>query len=224
MQKYKHFLGYLFLHVHSCSIKDASNVYDEEVVNVNEMYFSDDEEERQLKGKNKNRKNKSVQGDRHGNDNNNNKQSRNPHRPQRGRGSFRHAGPVPSGFHQHMQPPPQYPSHPAYSQHQWSHQQPMPYGTPGVPPPPPPPQGAVNYQMYPPSGYPATQHFPLQPGQPSGYGQHPYPAGVPPPPPPPSRSNPQYAHANPNAQQQVASQPAQQQQQQQSDTVYYDYT
>ena len=37
---------------------DASNVYDEEVVDVKEMYFSDDEEERRVKQKAKNKSNR----------------------------------------------------------------------------------------------------------------------------------------------------------------------
>lgn len=137
---------------------DASNLYDEEVINPKEMYFSDDEQERQAKGKGK----KKGRNDRQRSD-----------QGQRQQGQP-FGGPPPHGFHSGVPMgaiPPSY-SHsqqgyqqgfqqqqshyqqqqPAYPQgyqpqaYQQAYPQP-PYigGYAGPPPPPPPPAGAYPY-------------------------------------------------------------------------------
>ncbi|KAL3944745.1 MAG: hypothetical protein SGBAC_001164 [Bacillariaceae sp.] len=126
---------------------DASNVYDEEVLNKDEVYYSDDEKERQAKSRRKGARNQKSGQQSH-------RQSHQQSHQQRE--SSRHA--IPKGFHQnttapgfhaappvsrapmpqgfHQPPPPMY-GHPHAAPYQ---QQPYPnYGYPGPVPPPPPP-------------------------------------------------------------------------------------
>ena len=136
---------------------DASNLYDEEVVNVSEMYFSDDEEERQAKSRRK----PGGSGDSHRRDSQQNPSGWSQPRPQ--------------GFQKHQ------------PRSQTFQSQPRPLAPIGFHPTPVqdvmqrPPPGFYqpHYQPYPPSQ--AVPHPQL--GN-SGYGV-PSMAGIPPPPPPP---------------------------------------
>ena len=156
---------------------DASNIYDEEILDASEAYYSDDEKEREAKNKKKNRK-KRQQG--------NNHNRGNPHRPQnfhppqqfQHNNQFRpppppppppqnygynHARSLPSGFHAptqqggFAQPSTlyQYPAQSAF------------HGRSSMPLPPPPP--------------PHNQQYPYQRAAPS--------SSMPPPPPPPRNPN-----------------------------------
>ena len=157
---------------------DASNIYDEEILDASEAYYSDDEKEREAKNKKKNRK-KRQQG--------NNQNRGNPHRPQnfhppqqfQHSNQFRPPPPppppppqnygynparsLPSGFHApaqqggFAQPSTlyQYPAQSAF------------HGRSPMPPPPPPP--------------PHNQQYPYQRAAPA--------SSMPPPPPPPRNPN-----------------------------------
>jgi len=202
---------------------DASNVYDEEVLNPNEMYFSDDEKERMATGSGR-KKNRKAPPTSDGNDSNHNRtRMQSSYRggmPAGGRGKRGgraprgpHANPnwnrpggrghVAPGFHPVSQnfasypPPPQY-YLPQYSTHQQISNQFGAYG------------GHFNGNTYAGAGYPVGQ---VQQGQqfqqPMQYPQYqfqqPQQQPLPPPPqPPPSEQ--------------------QQQQHEASDTIYYDYS
>jgi len=152
---------------------DASNLYDEEVINVNDMEFSDDEQEREFKNRNKRGKKGRRKNDGHSS------------AAGRGRGS---GGASYTGFH--APPPPQYaipvPNQPmqyqaapggypyqqqyAYSQAPKQYAQGAPgYATypaysQGIPPPPPP--------QYPYPPYPHTESHGAQHPNQSTQGQH----------------------------------------------------
>jgi rRNA processing protein Gar1 len=160
---------------------DASNLYDEEVMNSNEMYYSDDEKEREAKNKRKGSRRKEGE--------NKNAQSRNGNRSrQQQHGNQRyHAGTsIPQGFHSMSQQPQQMPFYP------------QPVGIPSgfhhqtlssnaFPPPPlPPPCGG-----HPPPYYP-QQH--LQQTCPAGMVP---PLPRPPPPPYPGTGNVQIGNQPP---------------------------
>ena len=189
---------------------DASNRYDEEVLNKSEMYFSDDEAERLVKkGKKKGGRQgrNSVQehgqrGEGRGGDCG--------HGRGRGRGRSTGRGESRQHWQQHYQIPPNHMVH-QYQRQQGAplsqqgnqyhqYQQPNNYQAPGmVPPPPPPPQYQQQYPVWP-HNYNQSRYVPPPP---------------PPPPPPPSQRS-----GNPT-QQQIQSNA---EQSRQNDTVYYDYS
>lgn len=180
---------------------DASNLYDEEVLASNDMYFSDDEQEREFKSRGKKKK-KNQRRDA-GNQNHGQQHTNIP--------GF-HAPPQQSaqrlpGFHPPAQnrpppPPPPPPPRQQYMQQTGGHpgaaQYPYPQGNmppqqnmqyqqyqqqPGYPPQPyatngqhqqqyPYPQGG---QQYPPAAYPYAQPYPQQFQQQQPYQQQPYP-------------------------------------------------
>ena len=231
---------------------DASNMHDEEVTDVKDMYFSDDEEERALK-KGKKKKNRNMnefqtnmqQGNTYrqrGNFTRNNNSYQVPQQP------YNSSSQTPTQYQQysqpvyHHQPPGQFQQHPNQGvvptyqyapQHQNQQQQPQ-YAYPNNP------QPHVQYQAYAP---PPPAHYPHQTIQNTG-------VPPPPPPPPPRASQPpamgygqqppiyQQAQLYPNTlYQQPPPQPyptqynqvGQGQNQQQngnnnSDTVYYNYS
>lgn len=195
---------------------DASNFYDEEVVSVQEMYFSDDEEERQLKSKRKNRKRDAlsrrdaVTGK--GNPPNR-EHTEGGGRGGRGRGHYQPV-PIPTGFHQRH---PQIRIQPCHSPYHQSACQ----GGIISPPPPPPPRDAHNqhHQHQPPRGHstlqaydyaPLHSHYALAP-QHGAFLSH------------PPRQN-QYHRSCPGQSPPPRPQNAPNEHQQQSDTVYYDYS
>eukprot|EP00536_Pseudo-nitzschia_multiseries_P007879 jgi/Psemu1/287422/fgenesh1_pg.190_\ len=169
---------------------DASNIYDEEIVNSSEAYYSDDEKEREAKNKKKGvgRKKKQQRNiDRHQQRHNNNSttfqhnaspryygQPPPPPPPQNHRYGQGPAS-LPQGFHhtsqQHYQQGGVQQPYPTYQyppQSMFHRQAP---GAPPPPPPPPPPPG--NNQPYP---YQGTRQPPRGPQTTSNM--------VPPPPPP----------------------------------------
>ncbi|GFH58852.1 hypothetical protein CTEN210_15328 [Chaetoceros tenuissimus] len=232
---------------------DASNMHDEEVTDVKDMYFSDDEEERALK-KGKKKKNRNMnelqsnmqQGNHNrqrGNFTRNNNSYQAPQQP------YNPSSQTQTQYQQynqpmyHQQPPGQFQQYPnqgvvptyqyAPQHQQQQHQQQPQYTYPNNP------QPHVQYQSYAP---PPPVNYPHQTFQNTG---------VPPPPPPPPRAqqptamgygqpppNYQQAQLYPNSQyQQPPPQPyptqynqvGQGQNQQQngnnnSDTVYYNYS
>ena len=175
---------------------DASNIYDEEIINTNEAYYSDDEKEREAKNKKKGagrKKNQKRNADREQHDNrrqqhNNNSTAKYPNNnnaastgyygqppppPQNYGYGQRHHGSLPQGFHHHM-------AQQRHHQHQYSH-----------------PHGRVGQQ---------TQH-PTHHQYPPGSAFHRQASGAPPPPPPP----PQGQHNQSYPYQQGAPQRAQRQ-------------
>jgi len=163
---------------------DASNIYDEEIIDPSEAYYSDDEKEREAKNKKKGASRRKKQ---HGN--NGNRFQNNQHRPrnfhqQPGQYQFRqnstppppppppqsypysqHTGNLPSGFHpqqgglQQASPLYQYPVQSAF------------HGQSSIPPPPPPP---MSHQQYPhqraaPSSMPPPPPPPRNPNEPPAY-------------------------------------------------------
>ncbi len=167
---------------------DASNIYDEEILDASEAYYSDDEKEREAKNKKKNRK-KRQQG--------NNGNRGNPHRPHNfnhsqqfqpntsaasGQQPFRspppppppqnygyghyHAGSLPSGFHPRSQqggfaqPPSTLYQYPAQSAF---------HGRPSMPPPPPPPQHNQQHPYQRTSSIPPPPPPPRNPNEPPAY-------------------------------------------------------
>jgi rRNA processing protein Gar1 len=206
---------------------DASNIFDEEVVNTNEMYFSDDEQEREAKSGKKKKK---------GRDDRQRSQQVSRHH-----GPPANSNPTPRGFHAGPTSAPPYSYPPGGAAPQGFSQQ-------GFPQQGFPQQGFPQQQGYPQQGYPQQQGFPQQPGFPQqgyqqghaqNYQQHGYPqnhAGMPPPPyqgvapgypganvppPPPPRgagfSYPAYPSAGPVP-------PPPPPPTENSDTVYYDYS
>jgi rRNA processing protein Gar1 len=207
---------------------DASNVFDEEVVNTNEMYFSDDEQEREAKSGKKKKK---------GRDDRQRSQQVSRHHGPPG-----NSNPTPHGFHAGPTSAPPYSYPPGGA---------APQGFPqhGFPQQGFPQQGHPQQQGFPQQGYPQQgfpqQGYPQQPGFPQqgyqqghaqNYQQHGYPqnyAGMPPPPyqgvapgyqganvppPPPPRgagfSYPAYPSVPPPPPPPTED----------SDTVYYDYS
>jgi rRNA processing protein Gar1 len=171
---------------------DASNIYDEEIIDSNEAYYSDDEKEREAKNKRKGRK-KTQQR----NNNDDNRQQKHP--PRAGnyhQQQFQHNAPAgfsntsAIGHHGRPTPPPPHPPPPpqnhGYGQHarslpQGFHrvtQQQMPHG--GF-------QQQQQQQQQPLYQYPAQSSF-------RGHAQ----ASIPPPPPPPPM------HGQPNPYQRTA--------------------
>ena len=176
---------------------DASNRYDEEIVNPNQLDYSDDEEERLAKG-GRRRKSGGKGGLR--------RQPGQQQRPHRhgNQPPFHHGGyNPPQGFYHPPAVPAPYPQQ--YQPYQYPYQQQPQYHNNSIPPPPPPPPprpGAPATGFYaPPSSMyqPAYQHYQQQ--QP------------PPPPPPPPAASHQQQHQG----QQPHGQPP-------PDTVYYDFS
>ncbi len=134
-------MGYL---TYSFFNEDASNLYDEEVINTNEMYYSDDEEERQAKNRRKSKGSNQVDPT---------PQQQPNHRYSLPSG-FHHAStsidqrslqppsvaPLPPGFH-HPPPPPPPPSRGPYGFHTGINNVPPLMSRAPPPPPPPPPSG-----------------------------------------------------------------------------------
>jgi rRNA processing protein Gar1 len=191
---------------------DASNLYDEEVVNTNDMYFSDDEQERQVKGKGKKNKNR-------------NDRQRQAQASSHGQLPYNQI-PTPQGFHSTGSlpagvPPPYGGAIPqGYQQSypQQGYQQGQHHGYPqqGYPQQGYPQQGYPQ-QGYPQQGYPQHGHpqqsYPHA-APPYGGGPSGHPGAVPPPPPPPGGAYPYPAAA-------TAPPPLPADK---SDTVYYDYS
>jgi rRNA processing protein Gar1 len=211
---------------------DASNVYDEEVQNTNEMYFSDDEKERDAKssrGKKKGREDRQhkEQGSRHHGQPPSSNSNPTPHGFHTGPtsappSSYPPGGAGPPGYPQgYQQGPPQayqqgYQQGPQYGYHQGplqGYQQGPPQGYYQGPPQgyhQGPPQGG--YQQGPPHGY-----APYYAGMPPNQGVAPgYPAATVPPPPPPGAT---FAYAYP-----TTGAPPPPPPKDNSDTVYYDYS
>ncbi|KAL9180148.1 hypothetical protein ACHAXT_008118 [Thalassiosira profunda] len=197
---------------------DASNVYDEEA-GPGELYFSDDEQERQAKRGN--RKPRSVGNERGAVNGGRGGGGRGRGRGRgggRGRGPPQHAPRQPPQWQQWQQPAPQ-PYQNQYPPSQMQQAHPHPSYAQGYP-------GYQQQGMYPqyPSQYPqgySQQQYPPPPqaysgGQPyqhatNGMQQHGQAYGVPPPPPPPGSGQYQQPMQNPQA---VPD----------SDTVYYDFS
>ncbi|KAL3911611.1 MAG: hypothetical protein SGILL_007212, partial [Bacillariaceae sp.] len=142
---------------------DASNLYDEEVMNSHEMYYSDDEQERNAKSSR--RRNKRGSGGKDNNNNGGRQRHNNSNATQRHPRQYQHhqqhqrqqqqqysssnsnqrpypvvpqgfhhqPSPVPQGFHNPMVPPPP---------------PPPPRSRQGIPPPPPPPRGSNEPPAY----------------------------------------------------------------------------
>ena len=222
---------------------DASNVYDEEVVNPNDMYFSDDEQEREIKrGKKKKKGGTDAQNGSGGGGRGSGRGNTNLNGGRGGRGAGdrgyhpQHQQQYPAGFHNN-----------AAHNFQQQQQQPYPYQYhPGTVPPPPPARGQPQHgypHPYPQAGgYPAPAYYPGGPPAPhyGGYPGQPMP-GAPGQYPPQVAGYPQHYPPGPHYQQQPypghngsgppppPPPPSQQQQQQQqpkqnqSDTVYYNF-
>ncbi|KAG7343931.1 Gar1/Naf1 RNA binding region-containing protein [Nitzschia inconspicua] len=114
---------------------DASNLFDEEVVNSNEIYYSDDEQEREAKNrqKGKNSKGRGVA-------------PRSSHPQRRGHDVHQRMGQpsLPHGFHPTMAPPTNMMYPPQRALPQGFHSGPIP-----PPPPPPPPTPQYSNGPYP---------------------------------------------------------------------------
>ena len=210
---------------------DASNMYDEEVTNPNEMYFSDDEKEREAKGGNRKTKKGAERAPR----------ERGDQRRGAGYSSRPSQTPqpqvVPQGFYAGVpgpSPHPNVPQHPHHSQalfqsasnQPWQQQQYPQHQQQYQYPHHHQPQQPHNYNMYP--AYAGAPMY--SPPQPATFGQHQQQQqqlpiqhhsmlAPPPPPPPPPRQQqqpppppPPPAAAAPVA---VEEHP---------DTVYYDYS
>ena len=151
---------------------DASNLYDEEVVNATDMYFSDDEEEKQFK---RGKKSKGKGGGR--NNNHNSSKATKTHAPRGHNTPYNIPGfhpAQPQGAPQqsaYAYPPPQPPYYGTGQMYYHPSQQPQ-YGT--YPPqwPQPVPPGYVQYPPY------STGAAPTPP--PPGQYQYPYPYQPPP--------------------------------------------
>lgn len=200
---------------------DASNLYDEEVTDTKEMYFSDDEAERAAKRGNR-KKHQSDGGDQG--------RGRVGTRERAIPSQFNHQPRQQQNFNQHHQPqPPFHPHHPPhqplstqapyppmhYHQQQY-HQNNPGYATyPNVPPPPGPPPRAPYHQ----------QHYGYAPIHNQGMYANQMSAGYIPPPPPPNTAHPQQ-YQQPQYSGQV---PGQNQgnnnpNPNNGDTVYYNYS
>ena len=180
---------------------DASNVYDEEVTDIHEMYFSDDEAEREMKNKKKGNRNNRGARDASG-------PTRNLMNTTTATSSSSSSSPMnqPSNSYFHgsnkqqmtvqYQNQPPYHSNPSfgYQQPHQVHHNPQPYQSYGMSGAIPPSytQGFPQYQQQPhygyqyppgapPTSYPTPYH-PMQMPQPNQQQQQ---YGVPPPPPPP---------------------------------------
>ena len=159
---------------------DASNLYDEEVVNSNEIYYSDDEQEREAKSKKK--------GGARRNQNMGRNRQPQQHRHQQRR--YPETTPMPAGFHVQspLHPPPPPPHTQAYnSSNHFAQALPSGFhhnGPSSYPPPPPPPPGHQSQGYY---GQPQTYGYNYQfPSSASARN----PSSAPPPPPPPPPRNP----------------------------------
>ena len=194
---------------------DASNVYDEEVTDIHEMYFSDDEAERELKNRRKGKRNNKGARDADGHAKNDmnaiSMSSRNPSNH-----SYSHGSNKQNMIGQHQNHP-QYHSNPSFGYQQLHQAQQHPqsiqasFAIPGGIHPSYTPVGYPQYyqQPYygnqhppgvPPPTYP-TPYLTMQIQQPN-HQQPPY--GVPPPPPPPPPPSSYYPgtlppHATPQA-------------------------
>jgi hypothetical protein len=182
---------------------DASNIFDEEILDVQD--FSDDEQERMAKGQRNKKKGREVRGrdhrerdERQGEHRSQNQSRRyTPHQGFHANTAYAHP---PQGFHQGMQQRPSFP----LGFHQSVSQQPPSYPSH----PMTPPYYAQHGMIQPPPHYPQPgqgYHPNMPPPQQYYYGANPN-AGQPPPPPPP-----------PGA-------PQQHPQDGESDTVYYDFS
>ncbi len=171
---------------------DASNIYDEEIMDASEAYYSDDEKEREAKNKKKGNRKKKQQGSNGNRSQGNQHRARNFHQPQQ----FQHNAAGPGQHHFRPPPPPPPPQNYGYSQHHPSGAGSLPTGfhpvsqhggfaqqpstlyqypaqsafrgQSSMPPPPPPPP-------------PQNQHYPYQGTAPA--------SSMPPPPPPPRNPN-----------------------------------
>jgi hypothetical protein len=178
---------------------DASNVYDEEVTDIHEMYFSDDEAERELKNKRKGKRNNKGARDGSGHAKHDmNKITMNSRNPSTH--SYSHGSNKPHVIGQHQNHP-QHHSNPSFG-YQQSHQvQQHPqsfqasFAIPGGIHPSYTPAGYPQYYQQPyyghqhPPGVPPPTHpipYPTMQMQQPNHQQPPY--GVPPPPPPPPSS------------------------------------
>jgi hypothetical protein len=159
---------------------DASNLYDEEVVNSNEIYYSDDEQERDAKSKKRG-------GSRR---NQNQERNRQPQQHKHQQRRYPETTPMPAGFHVqspiHPPPPPHhaqvYPSSNHFAQALPSgfHH----HGAYSYPPPPPPATTSQTQGYYrQPQTYGYNYQFPSSASAPN-------PSSAPPPPPPPPPRNP----------------------------------
>lgn len=197
---------------------DASNLYDEEVLNSNDLYFSDDEEERQFKSKKKKGGKASYREDRKGQPNIPGFHAPTPSQrpppppppPQHYPQTAPHPPPQYYQYPQGHMPPQQYSSYQQAPGQPYQYQQGQHYQQPqhAYPPQagqPYPPQVGQSYppqagQLYPPQ---AGQSYPPQAGQPyPPQAGQPYPPQAGQPYPPPA----QYPYSNAT---------------EESDTVYY---
>jgi len=153
---------------------DASNIYDEEVINSSEMYYSDDEQEREAKNK------KKGGARRNQNKIRNRQQNQHGHKQRDGTSSRRFHGSRTAllGFQMSSPPLHQQPSYPVPVPN-------LPQGFHRMPPPPPPPPPTLGAHSNP-SHFQAQQLLPPPPPPPYGvHYHHPYQTSAPRYPPPP---------------------------------------
>ena len=237
MYKKFEFVGYVFLILQYVCFQyktDASNVYDEEVFDAKEMYFSDDEEEGQFKQRSKRKGgNKSEDSVKSGKSNYSHQRTKhnnhNLHRQSKFEQPTRHHVSHPQ--HQIPPPPPQmFNQSPQHYQYPPQYQYPPAYHSNGMHP--------SQYQ-YPPMYYNNGMNvtYPMHQYQQQGVGAPSSAIPPPPPPPPPSYGTnytplPGYPLPHPTTgfqnqsshhQTQTTTQP-QNDETNTNDTVYYNYS